>query len=145
MYPVQLTTSRIANLTRLIHTLLQVMTIHTYTVWGATNIIPGYQVLLLPQVWMYKNEELAASNRKVGHLTKTERAEECECKQCKQHSTTKLVRHKRDKRHKIKSSKDGTRRGGYQEGAAGTLSLSSHSTAKTLLHSPPIIALIPYK
>ena len=29
--PVQLTTSRIGNLTRLIHTLLYVMTIHTYT------------------------------------------------------------------------------------------------------------------
>ena len=28
--PVQLTTSRIGNLTRLIHTLLYVMTIHTY-------------------------------------------------------------------------------------------------------------------
>ena len=30
MFPVQLTTSRIGNLTRLIHTLLYVMTIHTY-------------------------------------------------------------------------------------------------------------------
>ena len=29
-FPVQLTTSRIGNLTRLIHNLLQVMTIHTY-------------------------------------------------------------------------------------------------------------------
>ena len=29
-FPVQLTTSRIGNLTRLIHTLLYVMTIHTY-------------------------------------------------------------------------------------------------------------------
>ena len=29
-FPVQLTTSRIENLTRLIHTLLNVMTIHTY-------------------------------------------------------------------------------------------------------------------
>ena len=29
-FPVQLTTSRIGNLTRLIHTLLHVMTIHTY-------------------------------------------------------------------------------------------------------------------
>ena len=30
LFPVQLTTSRIGNLTRLIHTLLYVMTIHTY-------------------------------------------------------------------------------------------------------------------
>ena len=30
IFPVQLTTSRIGNLTRLIHTLLHVMTIHTY-------------------------------------------------------------------------------------------------------------------
>ena len=30
IFPVQLTTSRIDNLTRLIHTLLYVMTIHTY-------------------------------------------------------------------------------------------------------------------
>ena len=30
IFPVQLTTSRIGNLTRLIHTLLCVMTIHTY-------------------------------------------------------------------------------------------------------------------
>ena len=31
IFPVQLTTSRVGNLTRLIHTLLYVMTIHTYT------------------------------------------------------------------------------------------------------------------
>ena len=31
IFPVQLTTSRIGRLTRLIHTLLYVMTIHTYT------------------------------------------------------------------------------------------------------------------
>ena len=31
IFPVQLTTSRIGNLTRLIHTLLYVMTIHTLT------------------------------------------------------------------------------------------------------------------
>ena len=30
IFPVQLTTSRIGNLTRLVHTLLHVMTIHTY-------------------------------------------------------------------------------------------------------------------
>ena len=30
IFPVQLTTSRIGNLTRLIHTLLYVMTMHTY-------------------------------------------------------------------------------------------------------------------
>ena len=30
IFPVQLTTSKIGNLTRLIHTLLYVMTIHTY-------------------------------------------------------------------------------------------------------------------
>ena len=31
IFPVQLTMSKIGNLTRLIHTLLYVMTIHTYT------------------------------------------------------------------------------------------------------------------
>ena len=36
IFPVQLTTSRIGNLTRLIHTLLYVMTIHTYILY--TNI-----------------------------------------------------------------------------------------------------------
>ena len=35
--PVQLTTSRIGNLTRLIHTLLYVMTIHTYIHTGHTT------------------------------------------------------------------------------------------------------------
>ena len=39
IFPVQLTTSRTGNLTRLIHTLLCVMTIHTY--------IHTYHVLLL--------------------------------------------------------------------------------------------------
>ena len=34
IFPVQLTTSRIGNLTRLIHTLLYVMTIHTYIYTG---------------------------------------------------------------------------------------------------------------
>ena len=33
IFPVQLTTSRIGNLTRLIHTLLDVMTIHTYIMY----------------------------------------------------------------------------------------------------------------
>ena len=33
IFPVQLTTSRIGNLTRLIHTLLYVMTIHTYILY----------------------------------------------------------------------------------------------------------------
>ena len=33
IFPVQLTTSRIGNLTRLIHTLLYVMTIHIYIVY----------------------------------------------------------------------------------------------------------------
>ena len=38
IFPVQLTTSRIGNLTRLIHTLLYVMTIHTYTVESGKNV-----------------------------------------------------------------------------------------------------------
>ena len=37
IFPVQLTTSRIGNLTRLIHTLLYVMTIHTYIHTVCTN------------------------------------------------------------------------------------------------------------
>ena len=36
-FPVQLTTSRIGNLTRLIHTLLHVMTIHTYILYAAVD------------------------------------------------------------------------------------------------------------
>ena len=39
IFPVQLTTSRIGNLTRLIHTLLHVMTIHTYI--HTYYLIPG--------------------------------------------------------------------------------------------------------
>ena len=45
IFPVQLATSRIGNLTRLIHTLLYVMTIHTYsTVFPFTLYL--YVVLL---------------------------------------------------------------------------------------------------
>ena len=41
IFPVQLTTSRIGNLTRLIHTLLYVMTIHTYICSDAhAHLIP---------------------------------------------------------------------------------------------------------
>ena len=39
IFPVQLTTSRIGNLTRLIHTLLYVMTIHTYILCSAFGLI----------------------------------------------------------------------------------------------------------
>ena len=43
IFPVQLTTSRIGNLTRLIHTLLYVMTIHTYILprvrWHKASIV----------------------------------------------------------------------------------------------------------
>ena len=42
IFPVQLTTSRIGNLTRLIHSLLYVMTIHTYNV-GTFNMPTSYQ------------------------------------------------------------------------------------------------------
>ena len=55
IFPVQLTTSRIGNLTRLIHTLLYVMTIHTYihtyilsvspSTSSAVNIIQYYTIL----------------------------------------------------------------------------------------------------
>ena len=38
IFPVQLTTSRIDNFTRLIHTLLYVMTIHTYIHINASGI-----------------------------------------------------------------------------------------------------------
>ena len=40
IFPVQLTTSRIGNLTRLIHTLLYVMTIHTYIHTLLTGFLP---------------------------------------------------------------------------------------------------------
>ena len=39
IFPVQLTTSRIGNLTRLIHTLLYVMTVHTYIVIMLYDVI----------------------------------------------------------------------------------------------------------
>ena len=39
IFPVQLTTSRIGNLTRLIHTLLDVMTVHTY-ILGKSDVPP---------------------------------------------------------------------------------------------------------
>ena len=42
IFPVQLTTSRIGNLTRLIHTLLYVMTIHTYIHTYCTSTYIGY-------------------------------------------------------------------------------------------------------
>ena len=38
IFPVQLTTSRIGNLTRLIHTLLYVITIHTYILLKAVKV-----------------------------------------------------------------------------------------------------------
>ena len=38
IFPVQLTTSRIVNLTRLIHTLLYVITIHTYYIHTYSSI-----------------------------------------------------------------------------------------------------------
>ena len=43
--PVQLTTSRIANLTQLIHTLLYVMTIHTYHTYDELKAASVYQPL----------------------------------------------------------------------------------------------------
>ena len=45
--PVQLTTSRIGNLTWLIHTLLYVMTIHTYqvhTYWYEVGMLKVYSI-----------------------------------------------------------------------------------------------------
>ena len=39
MFPVQLTTSRIGNLTQLILLLIYVMTIHTYLVYNAQNVL----------------------------------------------------------------------------------------------------------
>ena len=46
--PVQLTTSRIGNLTRLIHTLLYVMTIHTYIHTSEVRISRVYQKHVSP-------------------------------------------------------------------------------------------------
>ena len=46
IFPVQLTTSRIGNLTRLIHTLLYVMTIHTYIPVDTTKHMP-YRMLFI--------------------------------------------------------------------------------------------------
>ena len=46
IFPVQLTTSRIGNLTRLIHTLLYVMTIHTYIHYNG-GFLPEFILLNL--------------------------------------------------------------------------------------------------
>ena len=51
IFPVQLTTSRIGNLTRLIHTLLYVMTIHTYI-----------HTYILPNVRRYKTSSPQGSS-----------------------------------------------------------------------------------
>ena len=83
IFPVQLTTSRIGNLTRLIHTLLYVMTIHTYIlkcvlrlflvlVWCpcmAINVsvqhnggfLPG--IILLTQCYYHRGTRLNAMKR----------------------------------------------------------------------------------
>ena len=45
IFPVQLTTSRIGNLTRLIHTLLYVMTIHTYIHECGVDFVGSYETL----------------------------------------------------------------------------------------------------
>ena len=45
IFPVQLTTSRISNLTRLIHTLLYVMTIHTPYEFRIQYSLHGLRVL----------------------------------------------------------------------------------------------------
>ena len=54
IFPVQLTTSRIGNLTRLIHTLLYVMTIHTYIrapspvfIYGSRRVSASYRYLFM--------------------------------------------------------------------------------------------------
>ena len=56
IFPVQLTTSRIGNLTRLIHTLLYVMTIHTYIHTNSSTVPVHIYVLTTEtgdheQVW----------------------------------------------------------------------------------------------
>ena len=48
IFPVQLTTSKIGNLTRLIHTLLYVMTIHTYIHTYFISIISAIPVIINP-------------------------------------------------------------------------------------------------
>ena len=50
MFPVQLTTSRMGNLTRLIHTLLYMMAMHTYIQGspGLTTILGWLQIPSLP-------------------------------------------------------------------------------------------------
>ena len=47
IFPVQLTTSRIGNLTRLIHTLLHVMTIHIHTWYSPVGFMLslGHEIL----------------------------------------------------------------------------------------------------
>ena len=63
IFPVQLTTSRIGNLTRLIHTLLYVMTIHTYI--PLMPLIPLIPLTVVTLVWsslvgrLFRNTALA--------------------------------------------------------------------------------------
>ena len=57
IFPVQLTTSRIGNLTRLIHTLLYVMTIHTYIhTYIHTTLRCQYYMLQLTFDFLYLTE-----------------------------------------------------------------------------------------
>ena len=54
IFPVQLTTSRIGNLTRFIHTLLCVMNIHTYILAVNTSrkCFPGYVCMSVQQYFV---------------------------------------------------------------------------------------------
>ena len=53
IFPVQLTTSRIGNLTRLIHTLLYVMTIHTY-IHAGVPIATRVSFFFLPFLFIWR-------------------------------------------------------------------------------------------
>ena len=56
IFPVQLTTSRIGNLTRLIHTLLYVMTIHTYIHSAALPSCLWSRSVFLSHVFCYGSQ-----------------------------------------------------------------------------------------
>ena len=59
IFPVQLTTSRIGNLTRLIHTLLYVMIIHTYI---HTYIYAYYTTVNSARMYMSPNKKYTGTN-----------------------------------------------------------------------------------
>ena len=86
IFPVQLTTSRIGNLTRLIHTLLYVMSIHKYILWGVHLDLKYYRISRQPIIantWQSSQqtlfEPLTVSGARASCFDERYRDELCVC------------------------------------------------------------------